>query len=155
MPVSKYAHLYLNPSGPGDARPTAQEIVKEHGMQYQLHGKVIMITGCSSGLGIETAQALAATGATLYLTARNLSKAREAVSDLLAHHPERVHLLKLELDSFDSIKQAAEEFKSRSPILNILICNAGVRHTPAGTKTKDGHERQFGSHSPAPITMFD
>lgn len=113
-------------------------------MQNALRGTAIMITGCSSGLGIETARALAQTGATLYLTARNLTKAREAVSELLDHHPDRVHLLQMELDSFASIKKAVEEFKGKSIRLNILICNAGVRHTPPGTKTKEGHEPQFG-----------
>ena len=113
-------------------------------MQNQLRGKVIMITGCSSGLGIETARALAETGATLYLTARNLSKAQDAVSDLLAQHPDRIHLLQMELDSFESIKKSVTEFKNKTFTLNLLICNAGVRHTPAGTKTKDGHEPQFG-----------
>jgi NAD(P)-dependent dehydrogenase (short-subunit alcohol dehydrogenase family) len=147
MAHSKYADLYLSPTGPGDARPTALEIVKEHGVENQLRGRTIFITGCSSGLGIATARALVETGATLYLTARNLSKADDAVSDLLSHYPDRVHLLQMELGSFESIKKCVEEFQKRSKCLNILICNAGVRHTPAGKKTKDGFETQFGTRS--------
>jgi NAD(P)-dependent dehydrogenase (short-subunit alcohol dehydrogenase family) len=147
MAHSKYADLYLNPTGPGDARPTAFQIVKEHEVENQLRAKVILITGCSSGLGIATARALAETGATLYLTARNLSKARDAVSDLLSNYPDRVHLLQMELDSFESISKCVEEFQRKSDCLNILICNAGVRHTRAGGKTKDGYETQFGKIS--------
>ena len=144
MADSKYAELYLHPNGPGDARPTALDIVHEHGVQNQLSGKVIMITGCSSRLGIVTARALAETGATLYLTARNLKKARDALSDVLDQYPDRTHLLRLELDSFQSVRKCVTEVKRKSKSLNILICNAGVRHTPKGT-TADGHETQFGT----------
>jgi NAD(P)-dependent dehydrogenase (short-subunit alcohol dehydrogenase family) len=143
MADSKYAQLYLHPNGPGDARPTALDVVHEHGVQNKLSGKVIMITGCSSGLGIATARALAETGATLYLTARNLNKARDALSDVLDQYPDRMHLLQLELDSFQSVRECVAEFKRQSKSLNSVICNAGVRHTPKGT-TKDGHETQFG-----------
>ena len=144
MADSKYAQLYLHPNGPGDTRPTALDIVHEHGVQDQQSGKVIVITGCSSGLGIATGRALAETGATLYLTARDLNKARDALSNVLDQYPDRMHLLQLELDSFQGVRQCVADFKRQSKSLNILICNAGVRHTPKGTTT-DGHETQFGT----------
>jgi NAD(P)-dependent dehydrogenase (short-subunit alcohol dehydrogenase family) len=144
MANSKYADLYANPHGAGDARPTALQIIEEHNQQGKLKGKAILITGCSSGLGVATAKALAVTGATLYLTARNLDKAREACAELLnGPHASRVHLLKVDLGSQESIRNCVSEFKKKSTGLNILIENAGIRHTPAG-KTAEGIEVQFG-----------
>ena len=62
---SRYAEAHLNATGAGDARPTALDIIKDEGLEGKLTGKVFFITGCASGIGIETARALSATGATL------------------------------------------------------------------------------------------
>jgi NAD(P)-dependent dehydrogenase (short-subunit alcohol dehydrogenase family) len=154
MAYSKYAPLYLDPKGPGDARPTALEIIREHNRDGQLKGKVILITGCSSGLGIETARALATTGATLYLTARNLEKAKTAMSELLkGRYASQIHLLKLDLGSLESVRGAAAEFKRQSSRLDILIENAGIRHVPAG-KTPEGFELQWGTNHLGHFLLF-
>ena len=49
---SPYADAHAKPGGPDDARPTALDIVKDEGLQGKLSGKVVLITGCSSGLGM-------------------------------------------------------------------------------------------------------
>lgn len=59
---SRYSERHANPAGPGDSRPTAADVVKDEGMTGKLVGKVFLITGCSAGIGIETARALLATG---------------------------------------------------------------------------------------------
>jgi len=59
----------------------------------------------------------------------------------LADDP-KVHLLKLDLDSLDSVRQCASSFLARSDKLNILITNAGIRHVPF-SKTKEGFEQHF------------
>ena len=74
----RYIDRFQDPQGPGDARPTALEIIKDEGLEGKLTGKVILITGASSGIGVEAARALAMTGAKLYLTARNIKKAEAA-----------------------------------------------------------------------------
>ena len=148
---SKYAEAHRSLQGPGDARPTALQIVQDEGLEGKLAGKVIFITGCSSGIGIETARALSATGATLYLTARNLEKAKTALGDLL--QLDRVHLLLLDLNSFESVRACAKEFLSRSSTLNILINNAAVMATPEG-RTADGFETQFGTNHLAHFLLF-
>ncbi|KAI9372249.1 hypothetical protein BJX61DRAFT_553024 [Aspergillus egyptiacus] len=122
-----------------------QQIIHDEGLEGKLAGKVILITGCSSGIGIETARALSTTGATLYLTARDLSKAHAALGTL-AHDPKNnIHLLELDLSSLASVRTCAAEFLRRSPTLNILINNAGIMVPPEG-RTADGFETQFGTN---------
>lgn len=70
--TSKYAAVHESPKGPGDARPTALQIIKDENLKGELSGKVAFVTGCSSGIGLETARALFATGATLFLTVSNI-----------------------------------------------------------------------------------
>ncbi|GFP54441.1 hypothetical protein ACSS6W_002236 [Trichoderma asperelloides] len=141
--TSRYAEAHANQRGPGDARPTALQIIKDEQREGNMKDKVVLITGCSSGLGIETARAMKATGATVFVTARNMDKAKEALGDIL--DGDRVHLLKLNLESFDSVRSCVEEFKSKSGTLNILIENAGIRHVPFG-RTSDGYEKHWGTN---------
>ncbi|KAB8069503.1 hypothetical protein BDV29DRAFT_198659 [Aspergillus leporis] len=132
--------------------PTALEIVKNEGLEGKLQGKVILITGCSAGLGIETARALSATGATLYLAARDLEKAKKALGDLTKQP--NVRLLTLDLSSLASVRACAKDFLSRSSRLNILINNAGVMMTPEG-RTEDGFETQFGINHLGHFALFN
>jgi NAD(P)-dependent dehydrogenase (short-subunit alcohol dehydrogenase family) len=143
MDCAKYAASHASPNGPGDDRPTALKIVRDEDLEGKFTDKVIFITGCSSGIGIETARALAATGATLYLTARDLSKARSALGHLVDE--KQVHLLELDLNSLASVRKCAADFLSKSSTLNILINNAGVMIPPEG-RTVDGFETQFGTN---------
>lgn len=140
--TTKYTAAHESPNGPGDSRPTAYQIIQDEQLEGKLTDKVILITGCSSGLGIESARALAKTGATLFVTARDPHKAKTALGDLL--ESDKIHLLALDLNSLASIRACASEFLSKSNRkLNILVTNAGVMATPEG-KTVDGFETQFG-----------
>lgn len=78
---TRYAAVHQNPKGAGDARPTALQIVQDERLQGKLAGKVVVITGCSSGIGIETARAMKATGAHVFATARDLEKGKKALAD--------------------------------------------------------------------------
>ncbi|KAK6592008.1 oxidoreductase [Botrytis cinerea] len=149
--MSSYALSHEHPSGPGDARPTAQQIIQDEGIEGQWANKTILITGCSSGLGVETARALAATGATLYLTVRDVAKTKAILGDLL--QLDRIHLLTLDLNSLASVRSCASEFLSRSESLNILIENAGVMTTPEG-RTMDGFETQIGTNHLGHFLLF-
>jgi NAD(P)-dependent dehydrogenase (short-subunit alcohol dehydrogenase family) len=148
---AKYATAWETPKGPGDSRPTAREVLKDEGLIGKLNGKVIVITGCSSGLGIETARALKATGARLFLTARNMEKGKQALQGIL--EPGKVDLLKLNLESLESVRTCAEEIKHRTKSLNILITNAGIRHVPKG-RTKDGFEMHWGTNHVSHFLLF-
>lgn len=149
---AKYIAVHEDPQGPGDARPTALQIIKDEGLEGKWSGRTIFITGASSGIGIETARALYTTGATLYVTARDLAKAKAAIPELL--ESPRVHLLELDLNSLASVRKCAAEFLAKEKKLNILICNAGVMATPEG-RTVDGFETQFGTNHLAHFLLFN
>jgi NAD(P)-dependent dehydrogenase (short-subunit alcohol dehydrogenase family) len=152
----KYAAAHASPAGPGDARPTAQQIIEDEGLVGSLTDKVILITGASSGIGVETARALYSTGAHLYLPVRDVKKGEVVAADIKASHPSSqgsIDVLKLELDSLQSVRDCAAAFLSKTGQLNILICNAGVMATPEG-RTKDGFETQFGTNHVAHFLLF-
>lgn len=141
--TSKYEAIHQSLGGPGDARPTAAQIVADNELQGKWSDKTILITGCSSGIGVETARALADTGATLYLTARDLNKAKNALGSIL--DSPRIQLLELDLNSLASVRSCAAAFLKSSRTLNILIANAGIMANPEG-RTADGFETQFGTN---------
>ncbi|KAF1841082.1 NAD(P)-binding protein [Cucurbitaria berberidis CBS 394.84] len=149
---TRYAAIHEQTNGAGDARPTALQIVEDNDLEGKLDSKVILITGCSSGIGIETARALKTTGAHIFCTARSLSKGQKALADIL--EPGKVDLLHLDLNSLASVRQFAAEFlKAGGGKLNILINNAGVMATPEG-KTEDGFEMQFGTNHLSHFLLF-
>lgn len=142
---SPYAAAHADPQGAGDARPTALQIIRDEGVEGKLVGKVIVITGATSGIGIETARALSATGATLFLTARNLGKVNESLAGLV--ETGRVSLVEMDLDSFKSIRSGAEKILSASKgQVNILIHSAGVMGIQKYSVTEDGIEAQFSAN---------
>ena len=149
--MGKYIEAHLNPQGAGDARPTAAQIVEDEGLVGKLGDKVVLITGTSSGIGIETALAMALTGAKVFCAVRNVKKGEEALSGTL--EPGRVELLEMDNNSLESIRAGAKTFLSKSDRLNILINNAGVMATPEG-KTADGFETQFGTNHLAHFLLF-
>jgi NAD(P)-dependent dehydrogenase (short-subunit alcohol dehydrogenase family) len=112
----KYATAWQRPKEPGDSRPTAREVLEDEGLIEKLKGKVIVITGCSSGLGIETARALKATGARLTVDSAKYEKGKQALEGIL--EPGTVDILKLDLESLDSVRACAEEIKRRTATLN-------------------------------------
>ena len=109
-------------------------------------GRTAVITGANTGLGYETAAALAAKGAHVVLAVRNLEKGKAAVRRIEQATPgARIHLQELDLTSLDSIRAAADELRSTHDSIDLLINNAGVMMTPKST-TKDGFELQFGTN---------
>lgn len=153
MASNRYAAAHANPNGAGDARPTADQIVEDEGLVGKLQDKTIVITGCSSGLGLETTRALFKTGARLFLTARNLEKAREALKDI-SEDKQRIQIFQLDQTSLDSVRKCAGEInKAADGKLNILICNAGVWRLPEG-RTKDGFETQWAVNHLSHFLLF-
>ncbi|KAE8166979.1 hypothetical protein BDV40DRAFT_313660 [Aspergillus tamarii] len=122
--MSRYAEAHANPQGPGDACPTALQIVKDAEMEGKLVGKSAVITGVSTGIGLETVRAIAATGAFLYLTARDLTKAKTALGDIFK--PEQMELVHMDQFSLESMRNAAKTILSKTDKVILLINNAGI-----------------------------
>src|SRR3979490_253802 len=109
-------------------------------------GRTAVITGANTGLGYETAAALAAKGAHVVLAVRNLEKGKEAARGIEQAPPHaQGQLQELDLTSLESIRSAADELRSKHDNIDLLINNAGVMFTPKST-TKDGFELQFGTN---------
>ena len=151
--MSPYAAAHINPQGPGDARPTALQIIHDESLEDKLVGKVIVITGTSSGIGLETARALSVTGATLFLTARDMERAETALAGIL--EPGRVSLVEMDNNSFASIRAAATTILTKSnDRVNILINNAGVLGIEDLQLTNDGHEIHFATNHLGHFLLF-
>ena len=110
-------------------------------------GRVAVVTGANSGLGFDTAAALAAKGAHVVLAVRNLDKGKSAADRIRAESPNAVVALQeLDLTSLASVRKAADELRAAHPRIDLLINNAGVMYVPTRETTKDGFEMQFGTN---------
>ena len=113
-----------------------------------LHGKRALVTGVSAGLGVETARALAARGADVVGTARDLAKAEHAatpVRDAAQAGGGSFELTQLDLADLTSVRACADRLVEDGRPFDIVIANAGVMGTQFG-HTADGFETQFGTN---------
>ncbi|CAG2109577.1 unnamed protein product, partial [Medioppia subpectinata] len=121
--------------------------------ERRLDGKVVVITGANTGIGKETALQLSLRGAKIYIGCRSLEKAESAIDDMKGVNPSAdITALKLDLSSFKSIHQFADELKARESVVDILINNAGVMACPEW-QTTDGFEMQFGTNYLGPFLL--
>jgi len=125
------------------AESTTDEVLEG----VNLSGKRILVTGVSAGLGVETLRSLAAHGASVLGTARDLSKARGALESVLsqAAHGATIDLVEMDLASLKSVRKAASEVLAAGKRFDLIVANAGVMACPWG-KTADGFETQFGTN---------
>ena len=87
-----------------------------------MSGKTVVVTGCNSGIGLETMRVLALRGAHVIGTARTLERGREACASVQG----RATPVALELTDFDSVVACAEAIRAMDTPVDALICNAGV-----------------------------
>ena len=107
-------------------------------------GKIFIITGANSGLGLSATKGLAAKGATVIMACRNQEKADEASVQIRKDYPDaKLDIMILDLSSFDSIRKFAKSFNAKYNQLHGLLNNAGIMQPPF-RKTKDGFELQIG-----------
>jgi NAD(P)-dependent dehydrogenase (short-subunit alcohol dehydrogenase family) len=109
-------------------------------------GRTAIVTGANTGIGFETARALARKGARVILACRNLEKGREAVSRVHRETPlARVEAQPLDLSDLASVRAFARAFSGAHQRLDLLVNNAGVM-IPPFSRTKEGFELQFGTN---------
>lgn len=125
-----------------DYQSTTEQVVEG----LDLQGKTIVITGASTGLGLETARSLALAGAHIVLAARNLEKIEKAKQHILAqvNNAKLDHVL-VDLSDLNSVRSAANNLLAQKLAIDVLINNAGVMACPF-EKTAQGFEMQFGSN---------
>lgn len=111
-----------------------------------LSGKRVVITGGASGIGKETARAMAAKGASVVIPARDLEKGEAAAKEIISVTGNRdVEVMELDLGSMESIRGFADTFLAKYDRIDLLINNAGVMACPHA-ETTDGLEMQFGTN---------
>jgi NAD(P)-dependent dehydrogenase (short-subunit alcohol dehydrogenase family) len=117
-----------------------------------LGGRTFLITGANTGIGKETARALANRGARLYLACRSQEPGRRTIEEISRQTGNRdLALLSLDLGDLASVRQCADEFMAADEPLHVLINNAGV----AGARgmTASGFERMFGTNHVGPFLL--
>ncbi|MET0747743.1 MAG: SDR family NAD(P)-dependent oxidoreductase [Rhizobium sp.] len=121
-----------------------------------LGGKRVLVTGVSAGLGVETARALAAHGATVVGAARDLAKAEAATAVVRAQAAKggSLDLIELDLASLASVRACADRLLSDGRPFDVVIANAGVMAAPFG-HTADGFETQFGTNHLGHFTFIN
>ena len=112
-----------------------------------LDGRTAIVTGANSGLGLETARALARRGAQVVLACRDPAKASSAEQEIagVARNASAVSTLPLDLASLASVRDFAASFQTRHGALDLLVLKAGVMATPE-SRTADGFEMQIGTN---------
>lgn len=126
------------------ATTTTEEVLSG----VRLHGKRILVTGVSAGLGVETARALAAHGAQVVGAARDLAKAEAATAQVrkdAAAGGGSFELVALDLGNLKSVRACADALAAKGEPFDVVIANAGVMATPF-CNTVDGFEMQFGTN---------
>ncbi|KAI2616153.1 NAD(P)-binding protein [Hypomontagnella submonticulosa] len=118
-------------------------------------GKVFIITGANSGIGLELLHVLYPTGATIYLASRSLAKIQAAIAQVTSVSPPpttpaTLKALYLDLSDLTTVKRAAYEFAAQERRLDILWNNAGNGYSP-GSTTKQGLEASIGTNCVAPL----
>jgi retinol dehydrogenase-12 len=117
-----------------------------------LDDRTFLVTGANTGIGKQTAQALAARGARLFIACRSQDTGRRAIDEIAGETGSRsLELLTLALGYLDSVRRCAKAFLATGEPLHVLINNAGV----AGARgtTTSGFERAFGTNYVGPFLL--
>lgn len=106
-----------------DRHSTAEDVIRN----VDMRGKQVVLTGASSGLGVETTRALSMTGANLVLGVRNVASGKAVVEEFAVNNSESIRVLPLNLADLQSVIEFSQQI---SGPVDVLINNAGVSNTP-------------------------
>ncbi len=134
---------------PFNAKSTADEVVAGH----DLSGLTAIVTGASSGIGVETARSLARAGAQVTIAVRNVEAGHKTAEDIaLSTGNNSVRVAHLDLGDLASV---AEFVKAWEGPLDLLINNAGIMALPELTLTASGWEMQFATNHIGHFALTD
>ena len=119
-------------------------------------GKVFIVTGGASGIGLELATMLFQAGGKVYIAGRSKDNAEQAIQSIksMVHDTSsagQLEYLPLDLSDLSTIKASVELFRSQETKLDVLWNNAGVSLPPIGSVSKQGHELQIGTNCLGPF----
>lgn len=135
--ITNYNGKLQKPIGSGfNGKSTASEVIKG----IDLKGKVAIVTGGNTGIGLETTKVLAAAGATVIVPARDMEKAKKNLEGI-----DNVELESMDLSNPDSIDGFSEKFLASGRPLHILVNNAGIMWVPL-RKDSRGIESQLATN---------
>ncbi|EGW35374.1 short-chain alcohol dehydrogenase [Spathaspora passalidarum NRRL Y-27907] len=124
-----------------------------------LDGKVVIVTGGSTGVGYQVVKSLAgSTNAKIYIFSRNQQKARDAIERMKLEIAEEyskavdesIKFVQVDLSDLTTIKPAVSEFLQAEDRLDIIIHNAGIMMPPRGSVTKQGYQMELGTNNIGP-----
>lgn len=137
MEQNNYQGALQQPIGSGfNATSTASDVMKS----IDMRGKIAIVTGGNTGIGLETTKALAAAGAIVIVPARDIEKAKRNLEGIV-----NVELELMDLMNPDSIDAFAEKFSASGRPLHLLINNAGIMWVPL-RKDSRGNESQLATN---------
>lgn len=128
----------------------ANSRMKQKTTDARLDGKLCVITGATSGIGLEAAQRLAKGGADLVLVCRNQEKAEKVAKEIRAEFQVKADIVLADFSELEQVHRAANEILDKYKKIDILINNAGV-HMTTREFTKDGYEVAFAVNHLAPF----
>jgi NAD(P)-dependent dehydrogenase (short-subunit alcohol dehydrogenase family) len=121
----------------------------------RMDGKVVLVTGAASGLGLASAQGFARLGASVRVLGRSEDRAREAVERVRAEVPGAdVRPVACDISSLAELERFTERFRAEEDRLDVLVNNAGVMPGER-TRSQDGVELTFATHVLAPFVLID
>lgn len=137
MVQKNYGGALQKPIGSGfNASSTTNDVIKG----IDLKGKIAIVTGGNTGIGLETVKTLSKAGATIIVPARDVQKAKENLQGIA-----NVEIEEMDLISPDSIETFAEKFLASGRPLHLLINNAGIMFVPLRRDSK-GNESQLATN---------
>ena len=118
-----------------------------------MNGKICLVTGATHGIGLATARALAASGATVLVHGRDLARARTVAEDI-GHDTgnPQVRFVQADFAQLAQVRRLAQELQAQLPRLDVLINNAGVM-AAVHTRSADGYDLSFAVNHLAPFLL--
>ncbi|KAF2094813.1 NAD(P)-binding protein [Rhizodiscina lignyota] len=117
-------------------------------------GRVFIVTGGYSGIGLELARILYNAGGKVYIAGRSVSSGQDALRTIKSSNDTasagELEFLHIDLSDLQAVNAAAEEFRAKESKLDVLFNNAAVSMPPPGNTTKQGHELQLGTNALGP-----
>jgi NAD(P)-dependent dehydrogenase (short-subunit alcohol dehydrogenase family) len=113
-------------------------------------GRVVLVTGANSGIGLEAAKALSGKGAHVIIAARDAGRGEAALAEV--QRVGSAELLSLDLADLDWVREAADEVATRVDRIDVLVNNAGVMATPK-RQSADGFELQIATNHLGPFAL--